>query len=286
MNYKGFFVVFEGANAAGKSTAMRTVAQTLIAAGHDVVSTREPGGSSLAEHLRALILDPNVEIDAHEQALLLMAGRRNHLRTVIFPALERGAIVLCDRFVASTLVYQTVPRGHEPKLTVEQVVETHRLHCFNMAPDVQLTLTVSNEIAQARKQQRFGEIDRFESEDPTYEQACIDRYQQSGALLGFNQVNIDANGTPEQTVAQIMEYLAPIAERTALTPLAKIDDGNGNSYWCPEPDNRGRAVWIRPDEAGHYAEQASARGDTLRFIPRLSACELPEGYITDVPGCA
>jgi dTMP kinase len=210
VNYKGLFIVFEGANAAGKSTAMREVARELAAQGHEIVSTREPGGSQLAEHLRGLLLDPAVDIDAHEQALLLMAGRRNHLRTVIIPALERGAIVLCDRFVASTLVYQTVPRGQESKMTVAEVVETHKLHCLDMKPDAQFTLCVSNEVAQERKRLRFGEIDRFESDDAIYEQACIDRYKESGLLLGFNQIDIDANGTPERTIAQILRHMRSI----------------------------------------------------------------------------
>lgn len=109
---QGFFVVFDGCEGAGKSTQAKLLAEALRADGHEVVLTREPGGTPVGEAVRSILLDPKSgEIDAKTEALLFAAARANHVCKLIKPALARGAIVVCDRFVESSLAYQGAGRG-------------------------------------------------------------------------------------------------------------------------------------------------------------------------------
>ncbi|MFM7341539.1 MAG: dTMP kinase, partial [Betaproteobacteria bacterium] len=111
MPNKGLFISFEGIDGAGKSSHVGALAQALRRTGRTVTETREPGGTPLAEQLRALVLHQNM--DALTEALLIFAGRRDHLQGVIVPALERGEVVLCDRFTDATFAYQGYGRGFD-----------------------------------------------------------------------------------------------------------------------------------------------------------------------------
>jgi dTMP kinase len=119
----GLFVSFEGIDGAGKSTHVEALAAAFRAAGRTVVLTREPGGTPLAEQLRALAL--NEAMDALTEALLMFAARRDHLLQVIEPALARGDVVLCDRFTDATFAYQGAGRGFDPQVlaTLERWVQ-------------------------------------------------------------------------------------------------------------------------------------------------------------------
>lgn len=116
----GLFITFEGIDGAGKSTHIEALARAFGAQGRTVLLTREPGGTPLAEKLRAIVL--NDEMDAMTEALLVFAARRDHLRRLIEPALARGEVVLCDRFTDATFAYQGGGRGFDPK--VLQVLES------------------------------------------------------------------------------------------------------------------------------------------------------------------
>ena len=109
MGTGGIFITFEGIDGAGKSTHIETLAERLRSRGRKVVMTREPGGTALAEKLRALVL--NEPMDALSEALLVFAARRDHLVQVIEPALQRGDVVLCDRFTDSSFAYQGAGQG-------------------------------------------------------------------------------------------------------------------------------------------------------------------------------
>ena len=107
----GLFITFEGIDGAGKSTHIQSLARAFEAQGRAVTLTREPGGTPLAEKLRAMLLSDSM--DALTESLLVFAGRRDHLQQVIEPALERGDVVLCDRFTDATFAYQGAGRGFD-----------------------------------------------------------------------------------------------------------------------------------------------------------------------------
>jgi dTMP kinase len=109
---KGLFVTFEGGEGAGKTTLIDELAKTLRCQGRDVLTTREPGGIPIAEQIRGILLDRNhTAMDPRTEALLYAAARRQHLAERVIPALARGAIVICDRFIDSSLAYQGYARG-------------------------------------------------------------------------------------------------------------------------------------------------------------------------------
>lgn len=155
---RGLFLSFEGIDGSGKSTQARRLADTLAANGHDVVWTREPGGSDGAEEIRALVLqgDPD-RWSAETEILLFTAARRDHLERTIRPALDRGAVVICDRFADSTRMYQGLSRGDLRGL----VDQLHTL-MIGVEPDLTLLIDMDPEIGLARAKGRQGVEERFE----------------------------------------------------------------------------------------------------------------------------
>lgn len=156
---RGTFISFEGGEGAGKSTQIRRLAERLKADGADVVLTREPGGSPGAEQIRDLIL--NGDIDRWSpvtETLLMYASRRDHIERVIRPALDRGAIVLCDRFADSTRAYQGA--GGEAPIGLIKALEEHVLG--GTVPDLTLIFDIPAETGLERALARGGEA-RFES---------------------------------------------------------------------------------------------------------------------------
>lgn len=168
----GLFITLEGPEGAGKSTNREYLAARLRAEGIDVVLTREPGGTPLAERIRDLLLAPSDEsMHADTELLLVFAARAQHLAQVIRPALARGAIVLCDRFTDATYAYQGGGRGlsHERIATLEDFVQGQ------LRPDMTLVFDLPVEIGLARASAR-GQLDRFEQEGRAFFEAVRDTY--------------------------------------------------------------------------------------------------------------
>ena len=158
MSGHGAFISFEGIDGSGKSTQARLLADALRAEGHDVVLTREPGGSPGAEEIRALVLqgDPD-RWSAETELLLFTAARRDHMERLILPAIARGQVVICDRFADSTRLYQGLSRG-DLRSTVDQL---HDL-MIGREPDLTLLIDMDPEIGLARAKGRRGTEERFE----------------------------------------------------------------------------------------------------------------------------
>lgn len=158
MKAKGLFISFEGIDGSGKSTQVKRLAAHLEACGHDVVLTREPGGSPGAEEIRALVLqgDPD-RWSAETEILLFTAARRDHLERTIRPALEAGKIVICDRFADSTRMYQGLSRG-DLRSTVDDL---HRL-MIGIEPDLTILIDMDPAEGLARAKGRQGNEERFE----------------------------------------------------------------------------------------------------------------------------
>ncbi len=192
----GRFITIEGIDGAGKSTQVERVAARWRAAGLEVVRTREPGGTPLAESLRELVL--HRPMDTLTETLLVFAARRDHLREVVEPALARGAVVLCDRFTDATFAYQGGGRGFDLAVLVqlEHWVQQGR------QPDLTFWFDLAPEIA-ARRRAAARAPDRFESEDIAFFAAVRQGYALRFDATPQRVARIDAECTPEAVAAQI-----------------------------------------------------------------------------------
>ena len=200
----GCFITTEGIDGAGKTTQIDRIAERWRTAGHEVVRTREPGGTPLAESLRGLLLSS--DMDPLTETLIAFAARRDHLRTVIEPALARGAVVLCDRYTDATFAYQGGGRG-VPLATLEQL-ETW-VHPTRQ-PDLTLWFDLRPEEA-ARRRASARAPDRFESEDVAFFEAVRAGYARRFADDGphaHRVARLDAEQPPEAVAAQIDAVLA------------------------------------------------------------------------------
>ena len=156
---KGSFITFEGIDGSGKSTQARKLAEHLQANGREVILTREPGGSEGAEEIRALVLQGEPDRwSAETEILLFTAARRDHLERTIFPAIEAGKVVICDRFADSTRMYQGLSRG-DLRGTVDQL---HKL-MIGREPDMTILIDMDSGTGLSRALSRQGVEERFET---------------------------------------------------------------------------------------------------------------------------
>ncbi len=156
---RGPFISFEGGEGSGKTTQLNLLAESLRARGRSVIITREPGGTEMAESIRRLLVEGEADrLDAVSETLLFLAARHDHWRNIIAPAISAGQIVLCDRFMDSTLVYQGIGKG----LGVEYVRSLSRLALGTLQPDITLLFDISPEAGLQRAHARPGRETRFE----------------------------------------------------------------------------------------------------------------------------
>ncbi len=205
----GLFITLEGPEGAGKSTNREYLAELLIQAGVEVVLTREPGGTPLAERIRELLLAPDSEVMAVDTELLLMfAARAQHLAGVIRPALARGAVVLCDRFTDATYAYQGGGRGlaHERIAILEQFVQG------DLRPDLTLVFDLPVEVGLARAAAR-GKLDRFEQEQQSFFEAVRQTYLARAAQAPERYRILDAAQPLSQVQADLAALVPALLER-------------------------------------------------------------------------
>lgn len=191
----GLFITLEGPEGAGKSTNREYLAQRLREQGIEVLLTREPGGTPLAERIRELLLTPSAEpMAADTELLLVFAARAQHLAEVIRPALARGMVVLCDRFTDATYAYQGGGRG----LSVERIAQLEQFVQGALRPDFTLLFDLPIEIGLARAEAR-GRLDRFEQEARSFFQAVRHTYLERAAQAPARYRIVDAG----QNLAQV-----------------------------------------------------------------------------------
>ena len=181
-------MTFEGADGSGKSTQAELLRDALAADGRDVVLTREPGGTELGERVRELVLD-GPAMGAWAEAALFAASRAQHVEEVIRPALARGAVVLCDRYVDSSLAYQGLARG----LGLEQVLELNLGVTGGLLPDVTFLLLVDPEVAAAR----WADADRLEREGGTLQAKVDAAYRTLAERFPERIVVVDGDRPPD-----------------------------------------------------------------------------------------
>ena len=198
---RGRFITLEGVDGAGKSTHIPWIAQRLRDAGHRVVVTREPGGTPLAEKLRALVLaEP---MDPITETLVLFAARGDHVRQVIAPALERGEWVVCDRFGDATIAYQGGGKG-VPASLVERLAEAAH---GTLRPDLTLFFDCSYELSRQRLQAAARTPDRFESEDHAFFERVRAAYARIAKEEPGRVKRIDGSASIEQIRKELEKYL-------------------------------------------------------------------------------
>lgn len=206
---QGFFISFEGGEGAGKSTQIRRLAERLQAAGHDVVVTREPGGSPGAEAIRELLVNGAADRwSPVTETLLMYAARRDHVERVIRPALSRGAIVLCDRFADSTRAYQGA--GGDAPASLIASLEDHVLG--GTVPDLTLILDLPAEIGLQRADARGGAA-RFESKGLAFHERLRAGYLEIARREPERCVVIEANAEIDAVTAAISDAVDQRLER-------------------------------------------------------------------------
>ncbi|MGK8440373.1 dTMP kinase [Ectopseudomonas hydrolytica] len=204
----GLFITLEGPEGAGKSTNREYLAERLREQGVDVVLTREPGGTPLAERIRELLLDPSDEpMAADTELLLVFAARAQHLQQVIRPALAKGCVVLCDRFTDATYAYQGGGRG----LSIERIAQLEQFVQGELRPDLTLIFDLPVEIGLARAAAR-GRLDRFEQEGRGFFEAVRQAYLQRAEQAPQRYRVLDAGQTLAQVHADIDALLPSLLE--------------------------------------------------------------------------
>ena len=190
------FITFEGADGSGKSTQAELLRDALAAEGHEVVLTREPGGTELGEGIRELLLQGNA-MTPWAEAALFAASRAEHAAEVIRPALARGAVVVCDRYLDSSLAYQGIARG----LGVNEVLALNLVVTDGLLPDATFLLLLDPGTAAARS----GETDRLEREGVSFQAKVDAAYRQLAERFSERIVTVDAARPPEEIAKEIHE---------------------------------------------------------------------------------
>lgn len=209
---QGWFITIEGPEGAGKTSIIQRLTQGLEEAGQTVTATREPGGISIAEQIREVILNrENVLMDGRTEALLYAAARRQHLVEKIMPALEEGRIVLCDRFIDSSLAYQGYARG----LGMEAVYDINRFAIGDLMPHLTLLFDVRPEVGLERiKAHREQEVNRLDLEALSFHQKVREGYLQLASQFPERIAVIDAEASIESVYQESLKViLAKIKSR-------------------------------------------------------------------------
>jgi dTMP kinase len=201
------FITLEGPDGSGKTTQIRLLYDALVAAGYDVVLTREPGGTAIGDQIRAVLHDvANVELVATAEILLYSASRAQLVAQVIRPALAAGKIVLCDRYADSTMAYQGYGRG----LDLEALSAITRFATGGLKPDLTVLLDLEPEVGLSRRQVGGGELNRMDQQDLDFYQRMRQGYITLAAEEPERWIRVDASG-PVEEVARAVKA-AVIAE--------------------------------------------------------------------------
>lgn len=201
----GMFISLEGGDGAGKSTAIALLEKRVTEQGLAVLVTREPGGVDIAEQIREVILNrENIKMDGRTEALLYAAARRQHLVEKVIPALEQGKIVLCDRFIDSSLAYQGVARG----LPTDEIFAINQFAIQDRMPDLTFYLDVSPEVGLARIEANSNrEKNRLDLEKVSFHTRVREGYELLITKFPERIVRINADQPIEQVVDEMLTIM-------------------------------------------------------------------------------
>ncbi len=201
---KGFFISFEGGEGVGKSTQIDLLKKDLINKQFNVVSTREPGGTKEAEKLRKFLVTGDKKAwDPCSETLIFNAIRREHINKIILPAIEDGAVVLCDRFIDSTIVYQ----GLVGNVSEKDLLDLHRKYCYDLYPDITFFLDLSPQKGLNRALKRQNTIeDRFENLGINYHQKILNGFYNLQKRNPNRIIRINAEKSKEVISSEISSF--------------------------------------------------------------------------------
>jgi dTMP kinase len=215
---RGFLLSFEGIEGSGKSTQLRKLARRLRSLGYLVIETREPGGSAMSEQIRAVLLDvDNRGMDARCELLLYLASRAQHLADLIRPSLEKGALVLCDRYVDASVAYQGFGRG----LGGPMVRQLNRFAAGGLVPNLTILLDIPVALGLERKR-RAGGMDRLDLEREVFHENVRKAYLRI-ARQEPRRVRLIDGTAPADQVAETIQRIVEDRLRTTKTQLMKAE---------------------------------------------------------------
>ena len=198
MNMK--FITFEGGEGSGKTTIIKKLIEDLQNANYDCIVTREPGGSKISEQIRNVILNvDNKNMDYMTEALLYAASRRQHLEEVVKPAIEKGSIVICDRYLDSSLVYQ----GHARGLGIENVYDINMYATGGFLPGLTILLDISPEVGLERIAKNHRDVNRLDLEKKSFHELVREGYIKISEKYKDRIVRINADRSIEEVYEDV-----------------------------------------------------------------------------------
>lgn len=205
------FVTIEGPEGSGKTSAMQIVKARLESKGHSVVMTREPGGTKISEQIRNVILDPdNTEMDPRTEALLYAASRRQHLVEKIWPSLQEGKIVFCDRYLDSSLAYQGVARG----LGVDRILEVNSYATEGTFPDLTVLFDIDPVLGLERiNRNKDREVNRLDMEKISFHNQVRSGYLELSRRFPERYFVVDASRPLEEVSAVVFKKIAEMLRK-------------------------------------------------------------------------
>jgi dTMP kinase len=219
----GVFITFEGIDGCGKSTQLRMLTSELRARKLEVVNTREPGGTTLGQKLRAALLDVQEHVDPLAELLVFAADRAQHVRTVLRPALAQDKVIISDRYADATVAYQGSGRGFQPEL-IQQIVQ---LATDGLTPDLTLLfdLSVSESAVRTRRRKAAKRSDRLDSEKVEFHERVRNAYLEIAKANPDRIRVIDAKGSAQQTHELAMDIVIPFLEERGCLRIEQRAQG-------------------------------------------------------------
>jgi len=210
----GAFITFEGIDGCGKSTQLRLLASDLRVRGLNIVTTREPGGTTLGQRLRAALLDVEEQVDPLAELLVFAADRAQHVRAVLLPTLQANHVVLSDRYADATVAYQGAGRGFKPDLIKEIV----RLATDGLRPNLTLLfdLSVAESAVRTRRRVASKNSDRLDSENAEFHTRVRNAYLEIAKAEPERFRVIDGRGSVQETHEAVMDIVMPFLKARGL----------------------------------------------------------------------
>lgn len=200
---KGYFITIEGCDGCGKSSTTLTIVNTLIKQGYQIVHTREPGGIDISEQIRNVILDVNnTSMDIKTEALLYAASRRQHLVEKVIPAIKENKIVICERFLDSSLAYQGYARG----IGIDEVLSINKFAIGDNMPDLTIYMDVDPQVGIKRIANRSGK-DRLDNEKLAFHQKVHEGYAIVNKMFKDRIISVDANQDADTVYNAMLEII-------------------------------------------------------------------------------